>query len=279
MLGHPIAGDCPGRIVNIFDKPELQVNRGVILWPQGLLANGYKTGSTKDDSMQPLADELEKHARNLPLAVPGIKALIIDDSIFDRRRIRKLSSAARLDITLDEIASIESLDDVLDRDRFDVILIDYNLPTGDGIDALARIRRHTVNGNCPTIMVTGDDNSQVAVRSLKMGCSDYIAKDRLTADSLRRCIIGAVQLARRRSASPESEAEMVAAAVMSRCTNALQPRLAGVIREMRALRHGLRDGDAGLSGDLERIERQCIKLWAALLDPKLPANDSGTTRH
>lgn len=228
--------------------------------------------------MQHVVDEMEKHARNLPYAVPGIKALVLDDSVFDRRRIRRIGHDTRLGIIMDEIATIEALDAMLDQDRFDVILIDYNLPGGDGIEALQRIRRHEVNGNVPAIMVTGDDKSDVAVMALKMGCADYIAKDRMTADRLRRSIIAAIERVsmQERSEGPhQSDAERMATDVMAKYTSLLQPKLARVIREMRTLRKNTRDPSGETAGELEGIERQCIQIWATLLDPRLAGEVAG----
>lgn len=227
--------------------------------------------------MQQVVDEMESHARSLPVAVSGIKALILDDSVFDRRRIRRLSHDTRLGIIMDEIASLDSLESMLDQDRFDIILIDYNLPGGDGIEALMRIRRHGVNGNCPAIMVTGDDKSEVAVKALKMGCCDYIAKDQLTAERLRRSIVGAIE---RLTSGPVSsvDIEEVTGSIMARYTNTLQPKLARVIRDMRTLRRSASGQGGGVSVELERIERQCIQIWATLLDPKA-VGETGEPRH
>lgn len=221
--------------------------------------------------MQQVVDQIEMHARNLPFATQGIKALVLDDSVFDRRRIRRIGNDTQLGIVMDEISSIEALDPVLDQDRFDVVLIDYNLPGGDGIEALMRIRRHEVNGDCPAIMVTGDDKSDVAVKALKMGCSDYIAKDRMTAERLRQSIIGAIEKAvnrEDRGRSPIRDSERLASAVMAKYASVVQPKLARVIREMRSLRKSAGAPGGKAADELERIERQCIQIWAALLDPK-----------
>ncbi|MBL3701785.1 response regulator [Sulfitobacter sp. BDSS02] len=214
--------------------------------------------------------EIETVTVKAPCSEPGIKALILDDSVFDRRRIRRLSDDTALGITLDETASIEGLQEALDQERFDVILIDYNLPQGNGIEALQVIRNHQVNGSCPTIMVTGDDKSDVAVKSLKMGCEDYLTKDEMTPETLKSSIVGAIKSAAKNTgidALVQSEIEQVTSVIMAKYTNALQPKLARVIRDMRSLRSALPDKDVNVPGELENIERQCIKLWSLLLDP------------
>jgi PleD family two-component response regulator len=73
-----------------------------------------------------------------------------------------------------------------------VIFIDYVLPPGNGLEALDILRDHAVNHECAAILVTGDDRSDVAVCALKRGCADYIAKGKLSAGTLRRCVIRAL---------------------------------------------------------------------------------------
>lgn len=58
--------------------------------------------------------------------------------------------------------------------RFDSIILDINLPDGDGRDFCAKIRKqgHTM----PIIMLTGAADEQDVVNGLNAGANDYIAK-------------------------------------------------------------------------------------------------------
>jgi DNA-binding response OmpR family regulator len=58
--------------------------------------------------------------------------------------------------------------------RFDSIILDINLPDGDGRDFCAQLRKlgHTM----PIIMLTGSSNEDDVVRGLNAGANDYIAK-------------------------------------------------------------------------------------------------------
>jgi CheY-like chemotaxis protein len=222
--------------------------------------------------MQHVAGQAEGIGTLQTLDNVGIRALILDDSVFDRRRIRRLTHDTQLQISLDEIASIDALDKILDQEKFDVVLIDYNLPQGDGLEALRRVQAHPVNGDCPAIMVTGDDKSAIAVQSLKMGCVDYLPKDRLTAISLRESIVKAIKdFDDARDVVPllPAEVERLTSVMMQKYASALQPRLARIIRDMRTLKSKFGDPDTNLPGGLEQIERQCIHMWAILLDPKI----------
>ncbi len=60
-----------------------------------------------------------------------------------------------------------------DLARFDIILLDQNLPDSTGTDLLCEIVSRT---DTPVIMVTSEDNYQLAVQAIQLGAYDYICK-------------------------------------------------------------------------------------------------------
>jgi DNA-binding response OmpR family regulator len=58
--------------------------------------------------------------------------------------------------------------------RFDSIILDVNLPDGDGRDFCARVRKH--GHTMPIIMLTGASDEGDVVSGLNAGANDYIAK-------------------------------------------------------------------------------------------------------
>ncbi len=64
---------------------------------------------------------------------------------------------------------------LLEKEQFNILLLDYNMPFCGGIDV---IRTLASRGPLPpTIMVTGEGNEEIAVEALKLGAADYIVKD------------------------------------------------------------------------------------------------------
>jgi diguanylate cyclase (GGDEF)-like protein len=57
---------------------------------------------------------------------------------------------------------------------FDIILLDHGLPDCTGLEILAQIKE--ISPNTPVVMITGYDNDEFAVMSLRAGASDYLAK-------------------------------------------------------------------------------------------------------
>lgn len=68
--------------------------------------------------------------------------------------------------------------------RFDSIILDLNLPDGDGRDFCARIRRQ--GHRMPIIMLTGATDEKDVVSGLDSGANDYIAKPFRASELLAR---------------------------------------------------------------------------------------------
>lgn len=196
-----------------------------------------------------------------------LSALILDDSKFDRHRICRMSREAGIPIFMDEVASIDQLRGMLDEERFDVILIDYRLTDGTGLDALELVRNHPRNAHCPTIMVTGAADPEVAIRAMRLGCSDFLEKSELTAEILRDAVVSAIERSafstggemRRKAVMRE-----VSLTILNQCRIALQPEIAALVREVRTAQ-ATRDTPAfNLNDHLDRMEARSLTLWAAL---------------
>jgi putative nucleotidyltransferase with HDIG domain len=62
----------------------------------------------------------------------------------------------------------------IDRDRFDLVLADIDMPGKDGITLLGEIKQQ--QPDLDVIMVTGVVDTDTAIRAIRLGASDYIAK-------------------------------------------------------------------------------------------------------
>ena len=222
----------------------------------------------------------ENAAVKAPIDQGGISALILDDSQFDRMKIRRLFNTTGIPFYLNETDTLAALRDVLDQQDFDIVLIDYNLPESNGIDALKLVQEHPRNQHAATIMITGYDQSEIAVKAFKMGCLDYISKGQLSAERLKSTVLSAIEKAeqaRAEGARVETYTEDLAQAIMSEYSSTMQPELAKIVRELRALRATMADPKSNLPADLEAIEHRCIRLWSILTKPcelKLPSQSS-----
>lgn len=64
---------------------------------------------------------------------------------------------------------------VLGASRYDLLLVDYNMPFCGGIDVIRTLSSR--DALLPTVMLTGQGSEEIAVEAIKLGASDYIVKD------------------------------------------------------------------------------------------------------
>lgn len=127
-----------------------------------------------------------------------IRALLLDDDTFDRQRIRRMTSKTNLPIVMDEVSSIQALDKAMNRANYDLILIDYRLPEGDGMEALDLVLQNPMNRDASKIMITGDGSIETAIEAMRAGCHDFLSKSDLSIDLLRHAMLKAMELSHER---------------------------------------------------------------------------------
>ena len=76
--------------------------------------------------------------------------------------------------TTDLMHDLKTATVAIQQNQYDLLLLDYRLPDGTGLDALAIARKNNVH--TPAIMMTSFDDVRTAVKALRLGALDYITK-------------------------------------------------------------------------------------------------------
>jgi two-component system cell cycle response regulator len=73
------------------------------------------------------------------------------------------------------VVGVETRGEALKQDlgSFDLILTDFNLPDGTGMDVLKDVRERCTT---PVIMVTGENVGETAAEAIRQGATDYVVK-------------------------------------------------------------------------------------------------------
>lgn len=197
--------------------------------------------------------------------------LVVDDQRFDRARLKRLISGLDFETHVVEADRLESMGTMLQRDKFDLILVDYNLPDGNGLMALDAIRLDPKNRQAATIMVAGDGQTDVAIEALKRGCSDYITKDDLSPASFKRATINALQksslsVGMETQDIKRQQIEAVLERFSTECASEIKPVLSRLMRQLRDLREAPNLSEDQASERFSRIENSCMRLWEFLDD-------------
>ena len=102
---------------------------------------------------------------------------MLEDNSLDASIIRKTISGAFDNFEFTLVSSGKAYASELQKNNYDVILCDYQLPDFDAVQALHI--RNGKNSSTPFILVSGAVSEEVAISILKEGANDYILKDRL----------------------------------------------------------------------------------------------------
>ncbi len=116
-----------------------------------------------------------------------MKILLVEDNPGDRRLIREyIRSTSLREATLREVDSGEEALEILEKERFHVLLLDLGLPTSQGLGTLQIFR--TFAKKLSLVVLTGLEDQEMATLALKMGAQDYLYKDQCTSDLLEKTL-------------------------------------------------------------------------------------------
>lgn len=98
-------------------------------------------------------------------------------------------------------AKIQPALKVLSQSTFDLLLIDYRLPDGTGLEVLKFLRENSAN--IPVVMMTSFNDVRTAVKSIQLGAFDYILKP-VNPDELLLTINGALKQREQQNKKPSA---------------------------------------------------------------------------
>jgi DNA-binding NtrC family response regulator len=100
------------------------------------------------------------------------KIVLVDDDAELRWAIRSYLEVKGFSVT--EVDSGKACRDVLEHDRPDAVLMDYCLPDTDGLQLLRDVR--AIDSSVPVLVMTGHATIELAVRAMKEGAEQFVAK-------------------------------------------------------------------------------------------------------
>ncbi len=101
----------------------------------------------------------------------NIHILLVDDDEIDQETVKRYVEEMQLPYTLQTANTTAKALELLRESAYDVILLDYLLHDGTGLDVLPHV------GNTPAIFITGSGSEQVAVEAMRLNAYDYLVKD------------------------------------------------------------------------------------------------------
>ena len=122
-----------------------------------------------------------------------ITILSLEDSDDDFEMLNAVLSDHKK-ICLSRSSSIENALQVLKQNHFDLILLDYLLSDGNGLDFLRRMEKEGLE--IPAVVITGQGDEMIAKQVIQAGAYDYLPKNRIGEESLLRILINTLEKSR-----------------------------------------------------------------------------------
>jgi two-component system chemotaxis response regulator CheY len=111
------------------------------------------------------------------------RILTVDDMATMRKIIKSLLN--QLGYTnIDEAENGKEALVKLKQNKYDLVLLDWNMPEMDGITLLQEIRKDPELKNIPVIMVTAEAKKENVLLAIQSGANNYIVKP-FTAETLK----------------------------------------------------------------------------------------------
>ncbi|MFT6675083.1 MAG: CheY-like chemotaxis protein [Sulfitobacter sp.] len=204
-------------------------------------------------------------------ATGAIPVLILDDERFDRHRLARLCSGLEFPCAVANASTLIDFKTRIEESAFDLILIDYYLPDGTGMDALELVRLSPRNLNTATIMITGLGQDAIEQQAMTSGCADYLTKDELSAGTFHRAVTNALQkskltIAVECQSYARQEVEKVLEHFAGQCARDIKPMVSRMMRQLRDLRAGLDNTEPASSTRFDGIENSYMTLWEFLVE-------------
>lgn len=121
--------------------------------------------------------------------IPPLRTLSIEHSDSDFQVIESLTEAFEKLVLLRSKTLAEGLA-VLKKDPVDLVLVDYFLPDGTGMDLIQKMEAEGIE--TPLIVITGKGDEMIATQVIQAGAYDYLPKDQLSKKSLSLAINNAL---------------------------------------------------------------------------------------
>jgi diguanylate cyclase (GGDEF)-like protein len=131
-------------------------------------------------------------ARTSLMTMPAIKVLLVEDNPGDARLVREMF----IDVQASEfvLTHEHKLREALDRlgeESFDVMLLDLSLPDALGLEAVKRVLE--VAPKQPIVILSGNNNTDMAIEAVQFGAQDYLVKGQGDGNLLTRSLRYAIE--------------------------------------------------------------------------------------
>ncbi|HML05475.1 MAG TPA: response regulator [Methanobacterium sp.] len=121
-----------------------------------------------------------------------IKVLLIEDNDADARLIKEMfKEISKPKYELIHFINLQEGLKALDKDTFDILLLDLSLPDSKGLETFEKA--HEYDPKIPIVILSGLDDEEVAIKAVRQGAQDYLMKGDVNNRILSRALNYAIE--------------------------------------------------------------------------------------
>jgi two-component system cell cycle sensor histidine kinase/response regulator CckA len=130
--------------------------------------------------------------------------LLVEDNTIDARLVTGLLRSASASLQCRHVSQLAEALNYLETESPDVILLDLNLEDSAGYDTFYRVQQAAAKA--AILVLSGSDDEELAIRTVREGAQDYIVKGSFDGRLLQRSIRYAIERKRTEEALRNSQA-------------------------------------------------------------------------
>jgi two-component system chemotaxis response regulator CheY len=120
-------------------------------------------------------------------AARSLRVLVVDDQPSMRGLIRSYLRKLGFE-SIDEAPSGSAALNELGMRPYNLVISDFNMDNGSGLDLLKNMRMHPVLKRVPVIMVTGNADGETVTSVVKAGVNGYVVKP-VSLEALKQRVV------------------------------------------------------------------------------------------
>jgi class 3 adenylate cyclase len=109
-----------------------------------------------------------------PIEPSSVRLLVVDDNELNRDMLSRRLGGRGFRVAVAEDGDTALA--LIDRQDFDLVLLDVMMPGITGIDVLRKLRERFSESDLPVVMATARDAAEDVVEALRLGANDYVTK-------------------------------------------------------------------------------------------------------
>jgi PAS domain S-box-containing protein len=122
----------------------------------------------------------------------SIKILLVEDNPADADFLQELlEDAVGIEWQLTWVEFLSSAFIELNKNTFDIVLLDLSLPDSHGLETLTRLQETAPN--TPMVVMTGLADEAIALEAVRLGAQDYLVKGQINTQLLARTLRYAIE--------------------------------------------------------------------------------------